>query len=421
MAEQNQHIATEGNTCVIVGASHGGVNAAFALRKAGWEGQIQLIDSDPRLPYHRPPLSKAYLMAGDEKQALLKPEASYQKANVQLRLGETVLRLDREAKQIHLVQGEPQSYDALILATGARPFLPPISGLDQVKNQFVLRTAEDAAQIRAAASTTGDKRVVIIGGGYIGLEVAASLRTLGAEVCLLEREDRILARVTAPELSDFVETYHRQQGVAIHTSQQITQVVPQGAGCEVHTASGNNYVADVLVVGCGILVNQSLAEEAGLVVGDGIQVDAACRTSDPNIFAIGDCSWHHNPQYDRWLRLESVQNAADQAKVAAAAICGKEAKYDAIPWFWSDQFDLKLQMVGLSQGYDQLTIRRDPEKETSLSLWYFRGEELLAVDAVNQPKAYVLGTRFLRNRQLVNQQMLADTSVPLHPKYLLVS
>lgn len=406
--------------CVIIGASHAGVTCAFALRKEGWEGKILLFDADPMLPYHRPPLSKAYLTSEDGiDQHLLKSAESYEKENIDLQLGKKVIAIDRDKKQISLADGQVQAYDKLVMATGARPLIPPISGIDSAKNLFPMRTAEDAIQIRDCIQTSSQKRVVIIGGGYIGLETAASLRKMGAVVTVLEREDRILARVTAPELSDFFLQLHTDHGVEILTEKHVSAIQSQEEQTEVLCADGSRFLADMIVVGCGIHVNQELAQEAGLRINNGIEVDASCRTNDEYIYAIGDCTFHHNPHYDRFVRLESVQNALDQAKVAAAAICGQEVIYDAIPWFWSDQYDIKLQMVGLSTGYTEAVLRREDGEQNCFSIWYFRDDTLLAVDAVNFPKAYVLGTRFIKGGQQIDKSKLVDPSIPFKPTTLL--
>lgn len=402
--------------CVVIGASHAGVNFAFSLRKEGWDGQIILYDADPQLPYHRPPLSKAYLASTeDSDQILLKPSESYEREGIQLHLGVRVEAIHRSSKSITLSNGKNQSYDKLVLATGARPFIPPIEGITTAKNLFPMRTAEDANTIRKAFQELERKQVVVIGGGYIGLETAASLKKLGAEVTVLERESRILARVTAPEMSDFFHNLHTEYGVSVLTKQQVVQIERDEEQNEVICADGSRFPANMIIVGAGIRVNTTLAEAAGLVIENGIRVDANTQTNDENIYAIGDCTYHFNPHYGRFIRLESVQNAVDQAKVAAKAICGKDAVYNSIPWFWSDQYDVKLQMVGLSSGYNQLLIRKEVSNGHCFSVWYFHDDQLLAVDAVNYAKAYVLGTRFIKGGQKLNKEKLADPSVIFKP------
>lgn len=405
---------TNDKICVVIGASHAGVNFAFALRREGWQGDIILYDSDPELPYHRPPLSKTYLTSEDGSDSnLLKSRESYEKEGISLFLGVSVTSIHREEHKIIFDNGTDQFYDKLVLATGARPLVPPWPGIAAAKNLFTLRTVADVGQIRSAITNSTKKKVVIIGGGYIGLETAASLRKLGANVTVLEREQRILARVTAPEMSDFFQELHAENGVAVLTAKNVTTIETNGDLNSVNCSDGSHYEADMIIVGVGIQVNKELAEKAGLTIDNGIRVDATARTSDKNIYAIGDCTFHHNPHYDRYIRLESVQNAVDQAKIAAAAITGKEVNYDAIPWFWSDQYDIKLQMVGLSTGYDKTVVRKEPDDPKKCSVWYFKDDTLLAVDAINNAKAYVYGTKFLKSGEKIDKNKLADASVEL--------
>ncbi len=412
---------SENKTCVVIGASHGGVNFAFSLRKEGWEGRILLFDKDPVLPYHRPPLSKAYLTSADaiEKNALKSAE-SYQKSRIELKLGHSVSMVNRSEKNITLDNGDVQAYDTLVLATGARPIIPPIDGLKEASNVFALRTANDVEQIRKAMNAEGSqKNVVVIGGGYIGLETAASLKKLGANVTVLEREERILARVTAPEMSDFFEKLHAANDVAVLTNKNVVAITKDGALNRIECADSTSYEADIIIVGVGIHVNLELAKEAGLEIENGIKVDQEAKAAT-DIYAIGDCTYHYNPHYDRFIRLESVQNAVDQAKIAAAAICDKKPVYNTIPWFWSDQYDVKLQMVGLSTGYNKLVKRIEEGAANKFSIWYFKDDELLAVDAVNNAKAYVLGTKFIKNKNTIDQLKLADPNSVFKPANLIL-
>ena len=399
--------------CIIVGASHGGVTAAFALRKEGWQGSITLIDGDPAIPYHRPPLSKAYLTQIDDAlPATLKPLASYEKNNIRLVLGTQVESMSCQHKNVSLENGEVLPFDKLILATGAQPFIPPIIGLNKASNVFSLRNQADVAKIRTAINKSAHKRVVIIGGGYIGLETAASIKKLGAEVTVLEREPRLLARVTSKEMSAFFEQLHTENGVNIKTSQHVKAINKQDNLQTVLCENGEQYLGDIIIIGAGIRVNQTLAEQAGLTIENGITVNSQCQTSNNNIYAIGDCAFHLNEHYHRWLRLESVQNAVDQAKVAALSICNKVTRYDAIPWFWSDQYDVKLQMVGLSEGYTQLVIRQEVD-DNKFSVWYFKDEILLSVDAVNHAKAYVIASKLIKSKAVINKHALADNDILL--------
>ncbi len=410
---------TQNKVCIVIGASHAGVNFAFALRREGWEGEIILYDNDKEFPYHRPPLSKAYLTSEEgTEQSLLFPKENYKTDNIVLKLGIAVNTINKEEKTITLANGSVQQYDKLVIATGARPFIPPIQGLDLAKNVFPMRTAEDAINIRKTINNSLTKRAVIIGGGYIGLETAASLKKLGANVVVLEREERVLARVTAPVMSDFFTQLHHNNGVKILTSKNVISIENKDDHNVVVCDDGTKLNADLIVVGVGIKVNSELAQNAGIVIENGIKVDETAKTNDPDIYAIGDCTYHFNPHYKYHLRLESVQNAVDQAKTAAKAICEQEVVYDTIPWFWSDQFDVKLQIVGLSKGYNQIIIRQE-EAKNSFSTWYFKDDELLAVDAVNFAKAYVLGTKFIKSKQKLDKSKISDLSIPFKPNSFL--
>jgi len=407
---------TSDKVCIVIGASHAGVNFAFALRREGWEGKIKLFDSDPVLPYHKPPLSKSYLSANDSSQIdYLFPESNYETDDISLSLGVKVIDIDKESKAITLEDGTEQTYDILVLAVGARPFMPPISGITSASNLYPMRTIEHAIQIGNAVRDSEGRRVVIIGGGYIGLETAASLKSIGVHVVILEREARVLARITSPEMSHFFTDLHQENGVEVLTNKNVISIEKSNDTNIIHCDDSTSYTADVIVVGVGIRVNVELAEMAGLQIENGINVDVTAKTSRDDIYAIGDCTYHYNQHYDRYTRLESVQNAVDQAKIAAAAICGKEVAYNAIPWFWSDQYDIKLQMVGLSQGYNEAIERVEGDNDQCRSVWYFRDNELLAVDAVNNAKAYVLGGRFIKGRQKIDKNKLKDTSIPIKP------
>lgn len=413
---------TSDQKCVIIGASHGGVSVAFDLRKRGWQGDIILIDKDPQLPYHRPPLSKT-LLTSDKRidEILLRPIKSYEEQKIELKLGRTVQSINRKARFLVLENGEKLAYSKLVMAVGARPIIPPIEGCDTSKHLYTIRDVQDITRIKNALDNSTNKSVVIIGGGYIGLEAAASLIKLGASVTVLEREQRTLARVAAPEVSCFFETLHAQHGASIHTSKLVTKIQERGDTQAVECSDGSVFLADIIIMGVGISVNTALAEAAGLKLNNGIAVDGSTRTSDEHIFAVGDCTSHYNPHYDRTIRLESVQNAADQAKVAAATICDEAIVYDKIPWFWSDQYDVKFQAVGLSTGYDQLIMRKEAGDGNHLSVWYFAGDTLLAVDAVNHPKAYVLGTKLIKGGQKIDKTNLADAEKDLSLSNLLTS
>ncbi|WP_262487476.1 NAD(P)/FAD-dependent oxidoreductase [Formosa haliotis] len=302
---------------------------------------------------------------------------------------------------------------------GARPFIPPITGIETAKNLFPMRTYADAIHIKKALKASAQKRVVIIGGGYIGLETAASLKKMGADVTVLEREPRVLARITAPEMSEFFQDLHTENAVDVCTNKNVISIENTAHSNRIICDDNTTYLADVIVIGVGIKVNVELAQAAGLEIENGIKVDETCQTSNENIYAIGDCTFHFNPHYKRFIRLESVQNAVDQAKVAAAAICEQTVTYNTMPWFWSDQFDVKLQMVGLSTGYNQIIKRVELNHPRSLSVWYFKDDELLAVDAVNNAKAYVLGGRFISGKQRIDKAKLQDSTIAITPRSIL--
>ncbi|OHX66341.1 NAD(P)/FAD-dependent oxidoreductase [Flammeovirga pacifica] len=408
--------------CVIIGASHAGVNFAFSLRKEGFEGKIIMYDKDPVLPYHRPPLSKAYLTADTSiEDNCLKSKDSYLDENITLNLGVEVIDIHKESQKIILNNGEEQHYNYLILATGARPIIPPISGLKEAKHVYPLRTAGDVSNIKKWISTADSKRVVVIGGGYIGLETAASLKKMGTHVVVLEREERILARVTAPVMSEFFQKLHTDKDVDILTSKNVESINTDEEGVNtVQCSDGSSYAADMIIVGVGVNVNVSLAKKLNLEIENGIKVNEYTQTSLQNVYAIGDNTYHYNPHYKNWIRLESVQNAVDQAKVTAAHIVGNEKIYDTIPWFWSDQYDVKLQMVGLSQGYEELIVRKEETESIKFSVWYFKGDELLAVDAINNAKAYVIGTKFIKENKVIDKDKLKDVTTIFKPANLMM-
>jgi len=404
--------------CIIIGASHAGVSAAFSLRKAGFQGKIIIIERGRYLPYHRPPLSKAFLLANDTiNDYLIKSELAYEEEEIELRLGLEVTNIDRQKKQVLISDGNTESYHYLILATGGSPMVPPISGLGNNPSVFYLRDAKDALALRSAAKKAEYQKVVIIGGGYIGLEIASSLKKSGLEVTLLEREERLLARVASPETSDYFLSLHQEHGVTVELGKTVTSISPTGDQFVVECSDGSNYETEIIVVGVGIKVNDTLARKAGLKVANGIIVNSKLQTSDPSIYSIGDAACFPSERYGRWLRLESVQNAVDQAKILASNICGGDSNYDGLPWFWSDQFDIKLQIVGLSQVYDEIVERKEVEEGRN-SIWYFKDGELIAVDAMNNAKAYMLGMKAIKTGRKIIRKVLLNNAIPLHPKSL---
>jgi 3-phenylpropionate/trans-cinnamate dioxygenase ferredoxin reductase subunit len=397
---------------VIVGAGHAGAQTAVALRQQKFEGSIALIGDEAFPPYERPPLSKEYL-AGDKTfdRILIRPEAFWASKEIDLQLGRRVVAVDAQAHQIRFESGEVMGYGKLIWATGGAPRRLTCAGAD-AQNVFVVRARSDVDSLMIALPSI--ERVAVIGGGYIGLEAAAVLRKLGKEVLLLEMQDRVLARVAGPEISAFYEKTHRENGVDLRTSTALECIeVKDGSAAGVRLADGTVIDAQAVIVGIGIIPAVEPLLEAGAEGGNGVRVDEHCRTSLPDVFAIGDCAEHKNGYArDAMIRLESVQNANDQASVVAKTIMGKEAAYDAIPWFWSNQYDLKLQTAGLSTGYTHTVLRGTPD-DGSFSVVYLRDGTVIALDCVNAMKDYVQGRKLVTERAKPDLAKLADAQVPL--------
>ena len=389
---------------VVVGASHAGAQLAAGLRKGGWTGEIQLLGDEGVLPYQRPPLSKAYLAGKNSIDELaIRSAEFYAKKEIQL-VDVRVDAIDPSARRLSLNTGESLSYDKLALCTGARPRRLRVPGAE-LPGVFYLRTAADVELIREAAKP--GHRAVIVGGGYIGLETAASLRALGLEVIVLEAAERVLERVTAPEVSEFFVRIHRDEGVEVRTSALVEALAGENEVREVVLASGESIRADLVIVGVGVEPNTELAEAAGLVVDDGVLIDSQARTSDPDMVAAGDCTSHDMARYGRRIRLESVQSAGEQAKVAAATMCGESKEIAALPWFWSDQYDLKLQIAGLNTGYDEVVFNGDPGQDRDFTCYYLRRGELIAADCVNRPRDFMFSKRALGQGTSVSKAELA--------------
>lgn len=398
-------------SCVIIGASHAAGQLVVSLRQNGWDGDITLIGDEAHPPYHHPPLSKDYL--SDEKtreELLIRPVEAYEAANVVLKLMTRVTNIDRDAKAVLTSQGDVIAYDKLILATGARVRKLPIEGAE-LAGVYYLRDMNDVTQIKS--SVLSGKRAVIIGGGYIGLETAASLTKMGVSVTVLEAMPRVLQRVTAPELSTFYKRVHTEEGVHIAENVMASKISQADENLVVTDKDGQDYKADFVIIGIGVIPNTELADAAGLECGNGIIVNEFCQTTDEDVYAAGDVTWHYNIKYDRHLRLESVPNATEQAKIVASHICGKAKAYDSLPWFWSDQFDLKLQIAGLSEGYDELIIRGDSETGRSFAAFYFKGDRILAVDAVNAPREFAMTRMVLTQGKTLDKQKVADENLAL--------
>lgn len=398
-------------TCIIVGASHAGANLALTLRQSGWDGEILVIGEERHIPYHRPPLSKEFL-AG--KKALndifIRPREVYAKAGVEFRIGKRVKLIDRSAKCVVLADGEGVAYDKLALTVGSSVRRMDVPGV-RLKGIHYLRNVADVESIRPGIRAGGN--AVIVGGGYIGLETAAVLRQCGMNVTVVEMLERVMQRVTAPQVSAFYERVHIEEGVKISCNTGVTAFEGAGRVESVLCSDGKALPADLVIIGIGIVPNVDLARAADLEVDNGIVVDEFTRTNDPDIQAAGDCTNHYNRIYDRRVRLESVQNATDQARSAALAICGKGQPYDTLPWFWSDQYDLKLQIAGLSQGHDEVILRGDPETGRSFAAFYLKEGTVIAVDAVNRPPEFMAGKKLITERKRVDKTRLSDPSVPM--------
>ena len=397
--------------CLIIGASHAAAQACVSLRQGGWQGGITVVGDEPHLPYHRPPLSKDFL-SGQKAldDILIRSAEAYETANVSLKLATRIRAINPAKKTAQTDKGETLSFTKLIIATGARIRRLPVPGQD-LPNVFYLRDTQDVLAIKAQVKA--GKQAVIIGGGYIGLETAASLRKQGMEVSVLEAMPRILQRVTAPELSAFYKRIHTEEGVEILENTGATEIVQTETGLSVKTGDDQSLPADMVIIGIGVIPNTELAVEAGLDVSNGIEVNEFCQTSHPDIYAAGDVTWHYNPIYDRHIRLESVPNATEQAKTCAAHINGNAKPYNSLPWFWSDQYDLKLQIAGLSTDYDDIIIRGDIEGSRSFAAYYFNGDKLLAVDAVNAPRDFMMTRMALTKGKTLDKNILRDPKAEL--------
>ncbi|MEM7099210.1 MAG: FAD-dependent oxidoreductase [Pseudomonadota bacterium] len=372
---------------VIIGAGHAAGQAAASLRQEKYEGDITIIGDEPHVPYQRPPLSKQYL-SGEQglDRVYLRPEKFYEDKNVTLKLGVTATAIDPEARSIALDSGETVEYEKLIIATGSRPRLLSIEGSD-LGGIHYLRTIADVDAIREEMQA--GKKMVIVGGGYIGLEVASVGVEADLEVHVLEMEERILQRVTTPEMSEYYHNLHTGRGVHIHTNTGVTGFAGENSVAQVLCGDGVSFDADLVVVGIGIIPNVELAEAAGLACDNGIVVDDHCRTSNENIYAAGDCTNHPNPLLNRRLRLESVPNAMEQARVSVSNMLGGDKVYSAMPWFWSDQYELKLQMVGFSADHDTQVVRGNMD-ENQFAVFYLKDGLVISADAVNSPKEFMI-------------------------------
>jgi len=396
---------------LIVGGGQAAVQAVHTLRQQGFTGRISLVCGERHAPYQRPPLSKKYLAGEMPRERLaLRPEAWYRERAVEVVIGARAVELDAAARRVRLDDGRVVQYDALLLATGsrARKLRVPGAGLPGI---HYLRTIDDVDGI--APSLVPSCRLVLVGAGYIGLEVAAVAASRGVDVTVLEARDRVMSRVVGPDVARFYDRYHASAGVKIRYGAEVSAFSGRTAVEAVETADGERFRCDLAIVGIGVEPNVELAESAGLPCDNGIVVDVHARTPDPRIVAAGDCTSHPHPLAMGRVRLESVQNAIEQAKAAAANFAGEPHAYTEVPWFWSDQYDLKLQIAGLAQGYDVHVLRGDPDGK-SFAVYYLREGRLIAVEAVNAPRDFLFARKAIAVGLEIGADRLADTAVDLN-------
>lgn len=404
---------TQAADIVIVGTGHGGAQAAIALRQLGYAGSILMVGRDREPPYERPPLSKEYL-AGEKpfERMLIRPMVFWAERSVELKLETMVSKVDPAAKTLTVTGGDTISYGTLIWAAGGDPRRLSCPGA-QLGGIHAMRDKADADRLRSELDAEA-RQAVVVGGGYIGLEVAAALRKRGCDVTLVEKQDRLLTRVAGEELGKFYETVHRSHGVDFRFATEVEEIEGDGDRVtSVRLSSGDSVPCDMVIVGIGIVPAIGPLIAAGAAGANGVDVDEFCRTSLPDIYAIGDCAAHGNVWANgAVVRLESVQNANDMANTAARAICGDPQPYEAMPWFWSNQYDLKLQTVGLNLRHDATVLRGDPASR-SLSVIYLKDGRVIALDCVNRTKDYVQGRKLIEARATLEPERLADVDVPL--------
>lgn len=402
---------SDAHSVVIVGGGQAGVQTVYSLRQGGFKGSLRILCDEAYLPYQRPPLSKAFLKGDLARERLfLKPENWYVQNDVDLNLQTRANRIDRSNRVIHCADGSQFSYDSLILATGSRPRQLPVPG-NNLKHIYDLRGIDDVDLLRAAS--TPDKHLLIVGAGYIGLEVAATARSLGLNVTVIEMADRVLERVTAPIMSSFFTKIHEKHGVKILTNARLDHF--EGIDGAVHSAvlaDGSKILCNLVLVGIGIIPNTELASEAGIACKNGIIVDRYAKTNDPRILAVGDNANRPLVHYGHKGRLESVHNAIEQGKIAAATVLGEPHPVEDCPWFWSDQFDVKLQIAGLSQGYDDFVVRGD-ENSGRFAVFYLKNGRLISTDAINSPAEFLVSKKLIISGVHVVSSELEDTSVPM--------
>jgi 3-phenylpropionate/trans-cinnamate dioxygenase ferredoxin reductase component len=396
---------------VIVGGGQAGYQIAASLRTEGFAGPVFLIGDEPHPPYQRPPLSKAFVLGKqDQARLLLRPESYYAGHQIELLAGESVIAIERSTCKVRLKSGRELSYGKLVLALGARNRRLPIPGAE-LDGVCYLRTLGEAVDLKQRLEQA--QNVAVIGGGFVGLEVAASARSLGKNVTVIEALPRVMARAVGGLISDFMRAAHLERGTEILSSAQVAEI--RGSGGKVRElvlSTGRTIPADLVVIGVGILPHTDLAREAGLPVDNGIAVDEFLRTADENVFAIGDCAQYPSVFSGSRVRLESVQNAVDQGVSVAKTIAGKAAPYAAVPWFWSDQFEIRLQMAGLAEGHDRQVVRGDP-RSGKFSVFHFRAGKLCSVDSINRPADHLAARKLLASRAALSPEQAADESFNL--------
>ena len=398
------------NQIVIAGAGHAAGQVVATLKQKQFDGKIVLVGDEAYLPYQRPPLSKKFLAGKMLAERLhFKPASFYDDPNIEVRLSTRIASIDLSAQTLATENDEEIPYNGLILATGSRAREIRVDGVG-LDGVYYLRSINDVNAIRERLGNS--KRLVIVGAGYIGLEVAAVTRQLGLDVTVIEMADRVMSRVVSKQVSSFYQAEHLANGVHLKLSTSLKAFHGENELTAVETTDGLMIETDCAIVGAGILPNTGLAEAAGLVVDNGIVVDDRCRTSDANVYAAGDCTSHPNSVYGRRVRLESVHNALEQAKTAAANACGEDHSYSQVPWFWSDQYDLKLQIAGLSDGYDETLIRGNPD-ERSFACVYLREGRMIAVDAINAPRDFMQAKQLIASAAKPDRRKLADTETML--------
>lgn len=394
----------------IIGAGQAAFQAAVNLRQEGYVGRIVVTGDEPYLPYNRPPLCKNYL-AGlvPQERLMLRPRTFYVDTDIEVRTGLSALRLRLPDRTIDFSDGSALGFDHLVIATGGRPRLLDVPGAD-LPGVHYLRTLHDVNHIRSGLRPGA--RLVLIGGGYIGLEVGAVARQMGLDVTILEAAPQLLSRVTGTFVAGFYSDLHRQHGVHVHCGTIVTYIEADGPTLRACCQNGSQYSADLIIVAIGMQPNIDIALNAGIVCNKGIVTDDYCRTSVPDIYAAGDCSEHRSRFYDAQMHLQSVPNAIEQGRTVAAAICGKAKPFKHVPWFWSDQYDIKLQSAGVNNGHDRMIVRGNPA-DHSFAAFYLKGQRLIAMDAINRPEEFSLSREWIADETPLRLERIDNDAVPV--------